>query len=75
MLAHQWAEKAGLDVIACITPESVTEEQERSSGSLGDPTDIVSFSDHMRLDANWQLGYGKPTRYSNFRIIYCVNLR
>lgn len=57
VLAHQWAEKAGLDVIACISPDE--NRQKTIEGAVEDATEIISFSDHMGFNANWQLGYGK----------------
>lgn len=56
MITYQWAEKAGLDVVACISAESTAREHENAE-------EIVSFSDHMGLNASWQLGYG------NFEVI------
>ncbi|KAK1125059.1 hypothetical protein K0M31_006397 [Melipona bicolor] len=55
VLTHQWAEKAGLDVIACISPENQQKKFEESENAR----EIVSFSDHMDFNTNWQLGYGK----------------
>lgn len=52
--SHQWAEKAGLDVIACISPDD-PQESDESEAARG----IISFADHVRLNTNWQLGYGK----------------
>lgn len=49
--AHQWAEKAGLHVVACISAESTAGERENAE-------EVVSFSNHMGLNASWQLGYG-----------------
>nr|XP_033331039.1 uncharacterized protein LOC117223038 [Megalopta genalis] len=51
-LVYQWAEKSGLDVIACISAEN----DERQGSSL-DAEEIVSFSDQMGFNASWQLGY------------------
>ncbi|KAF3421720.1 hypothetical protein E2986_08749 [Frieseomelitta varia] len=53
VLTHQWAEKAGLDVIACISPETRQKRFEESENAR----EIISFSDHMDFNANWQLGY------------------
>ncbi|XP_024224259.1 uncharacterized protein LOC100740391 isoform X2 [Bombus impatiens] len=50
---HQWAGKAGLDVIDCISPDIRRKESEESE----DPEEIISFSDHMHFNASWQLGY------------------
>lgn len=55
VVAHQWAGKAGLDVIDCISPDNRQKESEESE----DPEEIISFSDHMHFNASWQLGYGK----------------
>ena len=55
VLTHQWAEKAGLDVIACISPENRQKKFDESENAR----EIISFSDHMDFNANWQLGYGK----------------
>ncbi|KOX72353.1 Heparanase [Melipona quadrifasciata] len=57
VLTHQWAEKAGLDVIACISPEN----RQKKFGESENAREIVSFNDHMDFNANWQLGYGKQT--------------
>lgn len=57
VLAHQWAEKAGLDVIACISPDE--NGRKAIEGAVEDAMEIISFSDHMGFNANWQLGYGK----------------
>ncbi|XP_076295138.1 uncharacterized protein LOC143216182 [Lasioglossum baleicum] len=53
-LAYQWAEKAGLDVIACISAEKPARGQEQNSEEA---EEIVSFSDQMGFNASWQLGY------------------
>ncbi|XP_031843098.2 uncharacterized protein LOC116431589 isoform X1 [Nomia melanderi] len=50
VIAYQWAEKAGLDVVACISAESTAREHENAE-------EVVSFSDHMGFNASWQLGY------------------
>ena len=55
-MAHQWAEKAGLDVIACVSPD---DRRRRTIEGAEDAMEIISFSDHMGFNANWQLGYGK----------------
>ncbi|XP_076650274.1 uncharacterized protein LOC143357639 [Halictus rubicundus] len=54
VLAYQWAEKAGLDVIACISAENAASEQEKN---FEEAEEIVSFSDQMGFNASWQLGY------------------
>ncbi|XP_076241023.1 uncharacterized protein LOC143183384 [Calliopsis andreniformis] len=59
--AHHWAEKAGLNIIACIAPEYIAKELE-SSDSLEDAGNIVSFSNHMGFNTSWQLGYECQTR-------------
>lgn len=56
VLVHQWAEKAELDVIACVSPD---DRQRRTIEGSEDAMEIISFSDHMGFNANWQLGYGK----------------
>lgn len=56
VLAHQWAEKAGLDVIACVSPD---DRRRRTIEGDEDALEIIPFSDHMGFNANWQLGYGK----------------
>ncbi|CAK9824729.1 hypothetical protein ANTRET_LOCUS2849 [Anthophora retusa] len=55
VLTHQWIEKTGLEVIACISPDDKQKNGEVSE----DIREIVSFSDHMGFYTNWQLGYGK----------------
>ncbi|XP_078032781.1 uncharacterized protein LOC144467736 [Augochlora pura] len=51
-LVYRWAEKSGLDVIACISAEN-----DGRQGSSLDAEEIVSFSDQMGFNASWQLGY------------------
>lgn len=58
-LIYQWAKNAGLDVIACVTPRYIDNE---SKTHFTDPRNIaklLSFSDRMGYNINWQLGYGK----------------
>ncbi|XP_058808367.1 uncharacterized protein LOC131673974 [Phymastichus coffea] len=51
---HLWAERSGLNVVACIAPQM-------SEGTRAwDPRnalDLISFSDHMGYNTSWQLGY------------------
>ncbi|XP_017791779.1 PREDICTED: uncharacterized protein LOC108573812 [Habropoda laboriosa] len=56
VLTHQWIEKTGLEVIACIAPDDKKAEVPE------DVREIVSFSDHMGFYTNWQLGYECQTR-------------
>ncbi|CAK9807616.1 HPSE [Anthophora quadrimaculata] len=58
VLTHQWIEKTGLEVIACISPDDKQKNDEVSE----DIREIVSFSDHMGFYTNWQLGYECQTR-------------
>ncbi|XP_053978054.1 uncharacterized protein LOC128875998 [Hylaeus volcanicus] len=58
VLAHRWADNAGLDTIACISAEYITNDRDRRE----DVSRIVSFSDRMGLNASWQLGYECQTR-------------
>ncbi|XP_003250264.2 uncharacterized protein LOC100576569 [Apis mellifera] len=59
VLAHQWAEKAGLDVIACVSPD---DRRRRTIEGGEDALEIIPFSDHMGFNANWQLGYEPQIR-------------
>ncbi|XP_012143990.2 uncharacterized protein LOC100877442 [Megachile rotundata] len=53
IVTNQWAKKAGLDVIACVSAADQRDKIERSEDAM----EIISFTDHMAFKANWQLGY------------------
>ncbi|KAI4491959.1 hypothetical protein M0804_003351 [Polistes exclamans] len=50
---NQWAEKTGLDVVACISPRLMGNDSQM---------DLVSLTDRMGFNASWQLGYECQTR-------------
>ncbi|XP_015181681.1 PREDICTED: uncharacterized protein LOC107069156 [Polistes dominula] len=50
---NQWAEKTGLDVVACISPRLMANDSQ---------VDLVSLTDRMGFNASWQLGYECQTR-------------
>lgn len=43
-------------MIACVSPD---DRRRRTIEGAEDAMEIISFSDHMGFNANWQLGYGK----------------
>lgn len=58
-LLHEWAQNAGLDVIACIAPQSLGNESQSHSKVPANLEKFISFSDDMDYNISLQLGYGK----------------
>ncbi|XP_015594847.1 uncharacterized protein LOC107267525 [Cephus cinctus] len=62
VLVQQWAEKAGLEVIACIAPQQTNSGSQPPTWDPRNALDLISFSDHMGYNMSWQLGYECQTR-------------
>ncbi|EFN87650.1 uncharacterized protein LOC105192559 [Harpegnathos saltator] len=61
-LIHRWAEDAGLDVIACISPHYIASKSATHSWESTSLAQLLSFNDRMGHNASWQLGYECQTR-------------
>ncbi|XP_032682541.1 uncharacterized protein LOC116849473 [Odontomachus brunneus] len=59
-LIHRWAENAGLDVIACISPRYIADKS--GTWEPTNLTQLLSFNDRMGHNVSWQLGYECQTR-------------
>ncbi|XP_014468085.1 PREDICTED: uncharacterized protein LOC106741036 [Dinoponera quadriceps] len=62
ILIHRWAEDAGLDIIACISPSYVADKSGTYSWESTNLAQLLSFNDRMGHNASWQLGYECQTR-------------
>ncbi|XP_012281544.1 uncharacterized protein LOC105700352 [Orussus abietinus] len=63
ILVQQWAETAGLEVIACIAPHRSDNNGARTpSWDSRNALDLISFSDRNGYNMSWQLGYECQTR-------------
>lgn len=58
-LIYRWAENAGLNVIACISPRYIADKSGTYSWEPTNLAQLLSFNDRMGHTASWQLGYGK----------------
>ncbi|XP_012223139.1 repetitive organellar protein [Linepithema humile] len=56
----QWAQSIGLDVITCVAPRYI--ESKIHSEDASSIAELLSFSDEMGYNINWQLGYECQTR-------------
>ncbi|KAL6262542.1 hypothetical protein P5V15_005336 [Pogonomyrmex californicus] len=54
---YQWAKKAGLEVITCITPQYIDNKSKTHSTDSKNIVELLSFSDRMGYNISWQLGY------------------
>ncbi|XP_046612586.1 uncharacterized protein LOC124301502 [Neodiprion virginianus] len=62
VLVQQWAQRAGLDVVSCLTPQRIENEDQVAAWDPRNSLDLISFSDHMGYNMSWQLGYECQTR-------------
>lgn len=64
-MLNQWAGKAGLSILAAVTPQEHSKgisDSQDDDWDFRNVLDLISFSDQNSFNVSWQIGYGNNSK-------------